>query len=85
MPKPRHDLQKILDEAETCSDDDRAFLAEELLAGLRPPRQASSSASEWLGEVERRARAAVAGSPGLPWEAVHAQIQNRLARLEGGH
>ena len=78
MRKIQHDLQSFLDKTVTLSDEDRAFLAEELIAGLTPPRQSTDSSSAWTGEVERRARAAVAGSPGLPWEAVHARVRSRL-------
>jgi hypothetical protein len=34
---------------------------------------------EWISEVERRARAAKAGDPGLSWEEVRSSIERRLA------
>jgi len=34
---------------------------------------------DWLAEIERRARAAIAGEPGLSWEEVRAEVERRLA------
>jgi len=39
------------------------------------------SEGEWLAEVERRARAATAGSPSIPWEEAKAELERRFGRL----
>lgn len=36
---------------------------------------------EWLGEIERRARAALAGEPGIPWEEARSAIESQLRPL----
>jgi hypothetical protein len=41
------------------------------------PAEARSEA-EWLAEIERRARAAEAARPGIPWETARAEILRRL-------
>jgi Putative addiction module component len=58
---------RLLAEALALSDDQRAGLAAELLASLPPPatRAEARSEDEWLAEIERRCRAALAGSPGI--------------------
>jgi hypothetical protein len=43
------------------------------------PPDARSDA-EWLAEIERRARAALAGSPGIPWEKVRSELEQRFGR-----
>ena len=48
--------------------------AEQAIPPLRPQR----SAEEWVAEIERRARAAMAGEPGLLWEEVRSSIEWRL-------
>ena len=35
---------------------------------------------EWIEEIERRARAAASGSPGLSWQDVRTEIEDKLAR-----
>jgi hypothetical protein len=44
----------------------------------------SSAAGDavWLAEVERRARAAIAGEPGVPWDTAKAMIERRLRELD---
>ena len=71
---------RVLDAALKLAPEDRARVAAELLATLEPqvPAEARSEA-EWLREVERRARAAIAGEPGLSWAEVQARIRKRLA------
>jgi putative addiction module component (TIGR02574 family) len=70
---------RLLDEALKLPDQERADLAAELLASLVPATPAETrSDDEWLAEVERRARAALSGNPGIPWETARAQIQKRL-------
>jgi antitoxin (DNA-binding transcriptional repressor) of toxin-antitoxin stability system len=52
------------------------------LADFVPATQAEErTEDEWLGEVERRARAALAGSPGVSREAALAELnRRRMAR-----
>lgn len=37
---------------------------------------------EWLVEIERRARAAIAGSPGVPWDEARREIERRIAQAK---
>lgn len=71
---------RLLDEALKLAPDERARIAAELLATLEPdlPGQQRSDA-EWIGEIERRARAAAAGSPGVAWADAREQIRSRLS------
>jgi hypothetical protein len=73
---------ELLDAALSLPEEERAGLAAELLASLVPATQAEErTEDEWLGEVERRARAALAGSPGVSWEAARAELdRRRMAR-----
>ena len=74
----------LLEEALLLPDDERADLAAELLASLTPDVRAENrSEQEWLDEIERRARSAIAGSPGIPWEDARAEIERRLQKV--GH
>ena len=70
---------RLLDEALKLTADERARIVAELLATLDPdlPDQRRSD-EEWIREIERRARAAMAGSPGVPWAEARDQIQSRL-------
>ncbi len=71
---------QVLGEALKLAPDERARIVAELLATLEPdlPSQQRSEA-EWIQEVERRARAAMAGSPGVSWAEARAQVQSRLS------
>lgn len=73
-------VDRVLGEALKLAPDERARIVAELLATLEPdlPGQDRSEA-EWVHEIERRARAAIAGSPGLSWTEARAQVQNRLS------
>jgi hypothetical protein len=59
-------VDRLLGEALGLSHDDRARIVTELLATLEPdvPSEGHSEV-DWIREIERRARAAVAGSPAL--------------------
>jgi hypothetical protein len=72
---------RLLEEALRLPPDQRAGLAGELLATLEPdtPREWRTEA-EWIAEVERRARAPMAGNPGVSWAEARAQVQSRLPR-----
>jgi putative addiction module component (TIGR02574 family) len=69
----------LLDEALKLAPDERARIVDELLATLEPdlPGQQRSD-EEWIREIERRARAAAAGSPGVPWADARDRIRSRL-------
>ena len=76
MPKaPR----QLLKDALQLPDDQRAGLVVELLDSLEPavPSEGRSEA-EWIVEVQRRARAAIAGQPGIAWDQALAQVTDRL-------
>lgn len=73
--------QQLLKDALGLTDQQRAELVVELLDSLHPvePGQERSDA-EWLAEIERRARAAQAGSPGVSWEEARKQVLDRLPK-----
>jgi putative addiction module component (TIGR02574 family) len=70
---------RVLDDALKLAPDERARIVAELLATLEPdvPGQQRSD-EEWIREIERRARAALAGSPGVSWTDAREQIRSRL-------
>lgn len=68
-----------MEEALTLSDAERADLATRLLATLEPPVPPDPrSMDAWIAELERRARAAIAGEPGVPWGDVRSHAERRL-------
>jgi len=71
---------RLLGEALKLTPDERARIVAELLATLEPdlPSQRRSD-EEWIQEIERRARAAMAGSPGVSWTDARDQIRSRLS------
>lgn len=71
---------RLLGEALKLPPDERARIVAELLATLEPdlPSQRRSEA-EWIQEIERRARAAIAGSRGVSWTEARNQVQSRLS------
>lgn len=71
---------RLLAEALNLAPDERARLVAELLATLEPdlPSQRRSD-EEWIQEIERRARAAMAGNPGASWAEARDQIRSRLS------
>ena len=71
---------RLLGEALKLTPDERAKIVAELLATLEPDLPSERrSEGEWIQEIERRARAAIAGSPGLAWADARNQIQSRLS------
>jgi hypothetical protein len=72
-------VDRVLGEALKLAPDERARIVAELLATLEPdlPSQGRGDA-EWIQEIERRARAAMAGSPGVFWTEARDQIRSRL-------
>lgn len=70
--------ERLRTEALQLSDEARAELAVDLLASLVPPDLRSEG--EWIAEVERRARAALGGEPGVSWDEARRQVEERLHR-----
>jgi len=65
--------RKLLDDAMTLSDDERLELAEQLLSSL-------PADTEWLDELERRARRALADpAGGEAWDIVERRLAAGLA------
>ena len=65
--------RKLLEDAMTLSEDERLDLAEQLMSSL-------PADSEWLAELERRARRALADSQGgEAWDVVKRRIMARVA------
>ncbi|MDH5741516.1 MAG: addiction module protein [Nitrospira sp.] len=71
--------QQLLKDALQLTDEQRAELVVELLDSLPPaePAQVRSDA-EWPVEIDRRARAAQAGVPGVTWEEARKQVLDHL-------
>jgi putative addiction module component (TIGR02574 family) len=67
----------LLRSALALSTDERAWLAERLLASVEtveaPNDAPGEVAAAWATEIERRAQRALAGEPGIPWEDVRAE------------
>ena len=73
--------KKILKQALLLPDKERAEVIAELLDSLPPSDPTESRSDEkWIGEVERRARTALASSASLSWEQARMQITERLER-----
>ena len=73
--------QRVLVDALQLPQGDRAAVANRLLNTLEPPPQTHEATDgEWLGEIERRARTALAGEPGVPWEEGKARISDHPQR-----
>ena len=72
-------MSKILRDALQLPENERAGLAADLLDSL-PPIPDQRSGQDWIDEVERRARAALTGEPGVPWAEAQALIRERLRR-----
>lgn len=74
-------IQQLLKDALQLPDQQRAELVVELLDSLPPaePEQARSDA-EWFAEIERRAREAQAGVPGVAWEEARKQVLDGLPK-----
>jgi putative addiction module component (TIGR02574 family) len=70
---------EVLKEALQLPEDERARVAAELLASLEPEPEARDE-DAWIAEVERRARAAVGGVPGLSWDETQKRIEKRINR-----
>jgi putative addiction module component (TIGR02574 family) len=65
--------RKLLEDAMALSEDERLDLAEQLMSSLPPDE-------EWLAELERRARRALADpNGGEAWDAVKRRLDARVA------
>jgi Putative addiction module component len=71
----------LFKQALELDEPERARLVTELLSTLEPDSATRSlSDSEWIAEIERRARAALAGRPGIPWDTARKSIEDRFDR-----
>lgn len=74
---------KVIAQALALSDEDRATVAEELLASLNPTHadESPEAVAAFKAELARRWAAYQSGEePGLPWHEVQAQLRARLRR-----
>lgn len=73
--------RQLLRDALELPEDERAQLVYGLLNSMGPePSGPEPSYQEWIAEIERRARAVLAGEPGIPWEEAREEIRQRLSR-----
>ena len=63
---------------EMLPEDEGACVAAELLASLEPDVEPRDG-EEWIAEVERRARAAIDGLPGLSWDETRTSVEERVS------
>jgi hypothetical protein len=74
------DAARILTEALGLAPQERALIAVELLASLDPDVASGQDRdADWMAEIERRVRAAIAGGPAVSWPESRAQILDRLS------
>ena len=67
---------QLFKDALELPQEERAELASSLLDTLGPAIPVDRSDEEWIAEIERRARAALAGEPGISWEEARAQAKS---------
>lgn len=68
---------EVLKKALELDDQGRARLVSELLATLEPDSKLEALAdAEWLKEIERRARAALAGVQTYGWREARSRIED---------
>ncbi|GMR23976.1 MAG: hypothetical protein BMS9Abin37_2459 [Acidobacteriota bacterium] len=73
--------EDILKQALELDEPERARLVTELLGTLEPESAGKSlSDADWIVEIERRARAALAGRPGVSWDEARRRIENGFGR-----
>ena len=71
----------VLKQALELDEPERARLVTQLLNTLEPDGAARSlSDSEWIAELERRARAALPGRPSISWEEARRRIEDPFGR-----
>jgi len=71
--------EEVLKEALRLSEGARARVAAELLASFEPDVE-TRDGEAWIAEVGRRARAAIAGLPGVTWDETRTRIDERIPR-----
>lgn len=71
--------EDVLKEALRLPEDERARVAAELLASLEPDIE-TRDGEAWIAEVERRARVAIDGLPGLSWDETRTSVEERVSR-----
>ena len=69
--------EELLREALQLPEADRARVAAELLTSLEPDLE-TRDGEAWIAEVERRAREAIAGVPGLTWDETRKRVEERF-------
>ncbi len=73
--------QQLLKDALQLPDQQRAELVIELLDSLPPTEPGQDrSDTQWLAEIERRARVAQTGTTGVSWEEARKQVLDRLPK-----
>jgi hypothetical protein len=77
MPKTR---EAVLSEALELAPEERADVAFELLQSLDSLPAPELTDEGWIAEIERRARAALAGEPGILWPEARRRVEERLQR-----
>ena len=71
----------LLKQALALNEPERARLVTELLGTLEPDgTEKSLGDTEWITEIERRARAALAGRSGISWGEARQRIEDRFER-----
>jgi hypothetical protein len=70
---------EVLKNALQLPDRERARVAAELLASLEPDTEVRDG-DAWIAEVERRAREAIGGRPGLEWDEVRSRVEEHASR-----
>ena len=76
MPTTAEDLLK---EALQLSEGERARGAAELLASLEPDVE-TRNGEAWIAEVERRAKVASGGLPGMSWDETRKRVEDRISQ-----
>jgi putative addiction module component len=72
--------QKMVGEAMTLTDDERAEVALELVASLDGPRDPDAEEA-WVTEIERRARRVLLEPDGgQEWSSARAEIESKVRR-----
>lgn len=79
---------QLLDEVLKLSEAERVAIADAVYASLEGPEpsaeeQAAIDAA-WREEIRRRFDRVMAGEPGIPWEQVRAEAEERLRRRRQG-
>ncbi len=68
--------ERIMNEVLELPAEARREIADALLASLAPDDNRSEH--EWRAELERRARSAIAGEPGISWTDARAGLERRF-------